>query len=213
MLRLLLTGGPVVWAIAISGFVALIVFLERVLHLHRARIKSEDFLKGIGNNINRGNVAEAVAICDETPGPVAYIVKTAILNRQAHKETLREAIDNAGRTEIARMERRLVVLATVAQTTPLFGLLGTVLGLMHSLLLMQQQAPLVQFADVTRGLQEALVATAAGLSVAIPCYIAFNFLVGRVEKIVLDMERAASEILTILAPNADPHQTEGMAAK
>jgi biopolymer transport protein ExbB len=106
-----------------------------------------------------------------------------------------------------------VVLATVAQTTPLFGLLGTVLGLMHSLLLMQQQAPLVQFADVTRGLQEALVATAAGLSVAIPCYIAFNFLVGRVEKIVLDMERAASEILTILAPNADPHQTEGMAAK
>lgn len=202
MLPLFMKGGPLVWVIMASGVVALVVFLERVLHLHRARIKSEDFMKGIINNLNRGNIAEAVTICDGTPGPVAYIVRTAILNRGADKETIREAIDYAGRTEIARMERRLAWLATIAQTAPLFGLLGTVLGMMKSLLFMQQQS-LVQSPLVAQGLLEAMVATATGLTVAIPCYIAFNFLVGRVEKIVLDMERAASEILAYLTHAGD----------
>lgn len=203
MFGLLQQGGPLVWLISACGVVALVVFFERVLHLHRARIKSDDFLKGICNNLSRGNIAEAIAICDETPGPVAYIIKTAIMNRGTTKESMREAIDNAGRTEISRMERRLVVIATVAQIAPLLGLLGTVWGMIRSLLVMQQQAPLVQSADMAGGLIQALVVTAVGLLVTIPCYVAFNFLVGRVEKIVLDMERAASEILTFMMGPSD----------
>jgi len=198
MFALILQGGPMVILILISGLVALGVFLERVLHLHRARIKADDFLRGICNNLTRGNTAEAVTICDETPGPVAYLVRTAIVNREAGLEVMREAVNQAGRTEISRMERRLSVLATVAQVAPLMGLLGTVLGLIRATLVMQQQAPLVQSADIARGLMEALVSTAAGLTVAIPCYVAFNFLLARVEKIVLDMEHAASEILSFL---------------
>jgi biopolymer transport protein ExbB len=198
MFALLKQGGPMVILILISGLVALAVFLERVLHLHRARIKSEDFLRGICNNLARGNTAEAVTICDETPGPVAYIVRTAIVNREAGLDAMREAVNQAGRTEISRMERRLSVLATVAQVAPLMGLLGTVLGLIRATLVVQQQAPLVQSADIARGMMEALVSTAAGLTVAIPCYVAFNFLLTRVEKIVLDMEHAASEILGFL---------------
>jgi biopolymer transport protein ExbB len=198
MFELLRQGGLVAGIIVASGLLALFVFLERVLHLHRARIRSEDFLLGISNNLRHGNITEAMTICDETPGPVAYIVKTAIMHRNADKEGIRSAMDNAGRTEISRMERRLVVLATVAQTAPLFGLLGTVLGLIRSLLVMKQQAPLMQSADVVGGLMQALVTTAAGLAVAVPCYVAFSFLVGKVEKIVLDMERAASEILGFL---------------
>ncbi len=198
MFELLKQGGPMVILILVSGLVALGVFLERVLHLHRARIKAEDFLRGICNNLQRGNTAEAVTLCDETPGPVAYIVRVAILNREAGLETMRDAVNQAGRTEISRMERRLSVLATVAQVAPLMGLLGTVLGLIRATLVIQQQAPLVQSADLARGLMEALVSTGAGLTVAIPCYVAFNFLLARVEKIVLDMERAASEILGFL---------------
>lgn len=199
MFKLIVMGGPVTWVIIVTGITALAVFLERLLHLHRARIRSDDFLKGICNNLSRGNVTEAMTICDETPGPVAYIIKNAIQHRLDDKETLRGAIDNAGRTEVARMERRLGMLATVAQTAPLFGLLGTVLGLIRSMLVMQEQAPLIQAADVAGGMMQALVSTAAGLTVAIPCYIAFNFLVGRVEKIVLDMERAANAIIAFMA--------------
>jgi biopolymer transport protein ExbB len=211
MLELLRQGGIVMGLILASGLAAFLVFWERVLHLHRARIRSEDFLQGIRNNLSRGNVQEAVAICDETPGPVAYLVKTAILHRSGGKESIRTAMDNAGRSEISRMERRLVVLATVAQTAPLLGLLGTVVGMIRAALVMQQKGPLVQQSDLMGGLLQALVTTAAGLTVAIPCYIAFNFLVGRVEKIVLDMERAASDILGFLTSGTALNERDGEA--
>ena len=204
MFELIQQGGAVAWIIVASGVMAFGVFLERVLHLHRARIKSEDFIAGICNNLKRGNVTEALAICDETPGPVAGIVRVAILNRHADKETLRSVIETAGRTEIARMERRLAVLATVAQVAPIFGLLGTVLGMIKGLQVMKAQAPLVQAGDVMGGLMQALITTAVGLAVAAPCYVAFNFLVGKVEKIVIDMERSASDIQAFLAGGTTP---------
>jgi len=204
MFELIQQGGAVAWIIVASGVMAFGVFLERVLHLHRARIKSEDFIAGICNNLKRGNVTEALAICDETPGPVAGIVRVAILNRHGDKETLRSVIETAGRTEIARMERRLAVLATVAQVAPIFGLLGTVLGMIKGLQVMKAQAPLVQAGDVMNGLMQALITTAVGLAVAAPCYVAFNFLVGKVEKIVIDMERSASDIQAFLAGGTTP---------
>jgi len=199
MIELLRQGGLIAWIIMGCGVTALLLFLERLLHLHRARIKSEDFIAGICNNLRRGNVNEATAICDDTPGPVAVIVRAAILNRNADKETIRTAVENAGRIEIARMERRLSILAVVAQTAPIFGLLGTVLGLMESLQAMKAAAPLVQPVDVMGGLMRALGTTAVGLSVAAPCYIAFTFLVGKVEKIVIDMEHAAADIIAFLS--------------
>ena len=199
MFDLLRQGGLIAWIIMGCGGVALILFLERLLHLHRARIKSEDFIAGICNNLRRGNVNEALAICDDTPGPVAVIVRAAILNRNADKESILTAIETAGRTEISRMERRLSILATVAQVAPIFGLLGTVLGLIKSLQAMKLAAPLVQPVDVMTGLMQALVTTAVGLAVAAPCYVAFTFLIGKVEKIVIDMERSASDVIAFLA--------------
>jgi biopolymer transport protein ExbB len=191
-------GGPVLWLILGSGVLAFGVFIERALHLHRARIKSEDFLKGIMNVVGRENIAEAVALCDETPGPVAYIVKTAIQHRDGGRQEMRDAVENASLAEISRMERRLVVLATVAQSAPLLGLLGTVLGMVESLIVMQAQAPLIQSADMLGGLLRALVTTAAGLTVAVPCYAAFNLLVVKIDRLVLDMERATTEIIPFL---------------
>lgn len=191
-------GGPIMWIIAGCGVAALFVFVERSLHLHRARIKADDFLKGIFNIVRRENITEAITICEETPGPVAYLVKTAILHRQDEKEAIRAAVADASHAEISRMERRLVVLATVGQIAPLLGLLGTVLGMLQSLLAMQHDAPLVHAADVMGGLRQALLTTAAGLSVAIPCYAAFNLLVIKIDRIVLDMERAASETIAFL---------------
>lgn len=191
-------GGPVLWVIVAAGVVAFGVFLERSLHLHRARIKSDDFVKGIFNILRRQNIAEALTICEETPGPVAYVVKTAILHRQDEKDTIRNALADAGMAEVSRMERRLVVIATVAQTAPLLGLLGTVLGIVEALLVMQGQAPLIQSADILGGVLRALITTAAGLTVAIPCHVAFNMLVIKIDRIVLDMERAASETLAFI---------------
>ena len=199
MLRVFfLQGGPLVWVLLAVGVTGLLVFLERLLHLHRAKIRSEDFLQGLFRNLEYGHVDESLKICDETPGPVAFLAKTAILHRDSDSEAFKRAMDNAGRAEISRMERRLVIIATTAQVAPLLGLLGTVLGLVRALLLMNQQSPLVQFSDVSGWLMQALVTTALGLMVAIPAYGGYNFLINKVEKIVLDMERAASEITAFL---------------
>lgn len=198
IVELIRQGGPILWIILATGFVAFCVFVERGLHLHRARIKSEDFLGGILNILRRKNVAEALTICEETPGPVAYMVKMAILHRHDAKDQIRSAIDDASTAEVSRMERRLVVIATVAQIAPLLGLLGTVLAMVEALLIMQHNAPLIQSIDIMDAVLRALLSTAAGLTVAIPCYMAFNILVIKIDRLVLDMERAASEIIPFL---------------
>lgn len=197
LLDLLFKGGIVVWVIFAMGLLAFGVFIERALHLHRARIRSEDFLKGIYNILARKNISEAVTICEETPGPVAHIVKTAIIHSEDESADLREAVDDAGVSEISRMERRLVVVATVAQLAPLMGLLGTVLGMVELVILLQNEV-IVQSADVMKGVMKALVATGAGLCVAIPCHAAFNLLIVKIDRIVLDMEKAGSEIVAFI---------------
>lgn len=201
-------GGPVLLIIMAGGLLALGVFVERALYLHRARIKSDDFLKGIFNVLRRNNTSEALSLCEDTPGPVAYIVKTAILHRTDNKDTLRQVVDDVGEGEISRMERRLVVVATVAQISPLLGLLGTVLGMVEALIVMQEQTPLIHSADVLGTMMSALITTGAGLMVAIPCYAAFNLLVVKIDRIVLDMERSASEVVAFLsAPDSASTET------
>src|ERR1700678_3521424 len=125
---LLSNGGPVIWLILIAAAIALVTFIERVLYCHRAQINSTEFLNGVRNVLKRDNVVEAISICDATPGPVARLVKTAILNRDHGRERVREALEEAGLAEVPRLEERLNLLATTAQLAPMLGLLGTVLG-------------------------------------------------------------------------------------
>ena len=106
------------------------MFVERVLFCHRSQINSAEFLNGVRTVLKRDNVVEAISICDATPGPVARIVKTAILNRDKGRERVREAVEEAGLTEVPLLEERLNLLATIAQIAPLLGLLGTILGFM-----------------------------------------------------------------------------------
>jgi biopolymer transport protein ExbB len=194
--ELLKAGGPVLWLIILTSAVAIVVFIERFLHCHRAQINSVEFLNGIRNVLKRDNVVEAISICDATPGPVARLVKTAILNRDGGRERVREALEEAGLAEVPRLEEKLNLLATIAQLAPLLGLLGTVIGFMQTYYLMLKQGM-----DITKlfgGIWPALICAAAGLAVAIPAHAAYNYLVSRVNKIVLDMERSATEIVNIV---------------
>ena len=191
-------GGPVLWIILFASAVALIVFIERFLHCHRAQINSTEFLNGVRNVLKRDNIVEALSICDATPGPVARLVKTAILNRDHGRERVREALEEAGLAEVPRLEEKLNLLATIAQLAPLLGLLGTVLGFIKTFMLMQRQGLNSNFIMLSDGIWQALICAAAGLAVAIPAHAAYNYLVSRVNSIVLDMERAATEIVNIV---------------
>lgn len=198
-LKLLFQGGPISWLLFIVSAVAITVFIERLLHYHRAQINSAEFLNGVRNVLKRENVVEALSICDATPGPVPRLVRTAILNRERGREGVREALEEAGLLEVPRLEEKLNLLATIAQIAPLIGLLGTVLGFIHTFEIIEQKGLNAYGADLSRGVWEALICTALGLAVAIPSYAGYNYLVNRVNSIVLDMEKASTEILNIVS--------------
>lgn len=200
-------GGPVIWLILIAAAVALVVFVERVLFCHRSQINSGEFLSGVRNVLKRDNVVEAISICDATPGPVARLVKTAILNRAHGRERVREAVEEAGLTEVPQLEEHLNLLATIAQLAPLLGLLGTVIGFIQMFMQLQEQGPYAHITgehSLTAGIWQALICAAAGIAVAIPVHAGYNYLVNRINKIVQDMERSAAEIVNIVTENELP---------
>src|SRR2546428_13288355 len=195
-------GGLTIWVILLASAAAVVVFVERVLHYHRAQINSTEFLNGVRNVLKRDNVVEALSICDATPGPVARLVKTAILNRDHGRERVRESLDDAGLAEVPRLEEKLNLLATIAQIAPLLGLLGTVMGFIQTFALMEDKGLYAHIGDLSTGVWQALVCAAAGLAVAIPAHAGYNYLVSRVNSIVLDMERAATDIVNIVTEAA-----------
>ena len=209
MLELMVKGGWIMWPILVCSITASVLFMERLFHLHRAQIKQDDFLSGIYTIVNRGNTAEAVSICDQTPGPVAHIVRTGLLHSDEQPDELKQTIAKAGLGEIPRLEKNLGGLLTIAQITPLLGLLGTVIGLVQIFMNMEANAPLAEIGDLSGGVWKALVTTAVGLCVSIPAFAGYNFLLSRVERITLNMEYAAEEVYRFLVYDRAEDGTDG----
>ena len=188
-----ISGGPVFWLLATLAVAAVVIFFERFLELRRVQIDWQDFVKGVINVLASGNADEALAICEDTAVPVANVVATAIRHRDASARVLREAVDSQGRAEIGRLDRRLAALAIIGQIAPLLGLLGTVVGFIKTILLVNSQE-LVARADLLNSSMEALLAAALGLGVAISVAVMYGMLRVRMERIVVEMEAAASQI-------------------
>ncbi len=197
------------YPILLCSILFIAILIERLYHLHRARIDTDQFISGIRSVLKKKNIADAVSICEETPGPVAHIVQAGILKHDRPKDEIKETIEDAGQHEIPRLEKNLSVLATIAHISPLLGLLGTVLGMIGAFQRIQAESGRVNAADLAGGIWEALVTTAAGLCVAIPTYVAYNYLVSRVNAFVMDMERSATDVVDLLASEGRQEHTEG----
>ena len=210
--QILQQGGPMVWVLLLVSAMATTVFLERLLNYRRIQINTTEFIAGIRANLkNNSNVVELVAICDATPGPVARMTKAAILNRELSREALRELLTDNKRVEVARLEKRLNMLGTIAQIAPLLGLLGTVLGFIRIFRGVWQEGNWVLAETLAGGVWEGLVCMALGLAIAIPCYIAFNYLVGRKNDLGADIDRISSEILSIITVEMPLSKSSGSA--
>jgi len=192
------SGIAILICIILLGAAAMTVFLERSVSLRRAHIDEADFIGGILNSIGRGAIREALALSDETPGPVARLAAVAIRRRGITAEQLGSELDQAGFVEISRMERRVSVLATIAQTAPLLGLLGTVLAILEALLFMRGNAPFMLEADAVRCLGSGAATAAAGLLVAIPSYFGMKLLANKIEKLIVSMGRARADLISHL---------------
>jgi biopolymer transport protein ExbB len=190
-------GGPVFWLLAAMGVAAVVLFLLRLLALRRSHIDYVDFIHGVGNLLSGGREDEALALCEETAVPVARVVAAAIRRRADSARSLREAVDTAGRVEVGRIARRFAALAIIAQTAPLLGLLGTFLGAIQTINALNVAGPVVR-GDLLAGFMQALVPAAAGLLVGIPAQVMYGVLRVRFERLVIELEAAASEVLMLL---------------
>jgi biopolymer transport protein ExbB len=209
MWDLIQKGGPMMYLIMLSSVLAFGVVIERVYHLNRARIDADKFMDSLMGVLKRNKIIEAIELCNSTPGPIAHIVKAGILKHDRSKHEIKEAIDEAAQLEVPRLEKHLPVLATIAHIAPLLGLLGTVTGMIKSFQVIQQKASLmvpVNPGDLAGGIWEALLATLAGLSVAIPTYVAYNYLVSQVDNLVYDMERSATDLTNLLSSRRDTYE-------
>jgi len=189
-----LSGGPIFWILVALAVAALVVFFERLMELRRAQIDWQDFVKGVKNVLASGNADEALAICEDTSVPVSSLMATAIRHRDGSLRSLREAVDAQGRAEIGRLDRRLASLAIIGQIAPLIGLLGTVIGFIKTMLLVNG-SEIVSRADLLSSSMEALVSAALGLAIAIPVAVMYGSLRLRMDRIVTELEAAATTIV------------------
>lgn len=194
----ILKGGILMIPIGVCSIVALAIVIERFWSLRRASIDTREFMDTMRQVLRQNRMQEAVEICDEVDVPIARILRAGILKYNRTKEDIREAIEDAGHLEIPRLERYLSALATCANIAPLLGLLGTVAGMIKAFAQIQALKGQVNPSDLAEGISNALVTTAAGLSVAIPTLIAYNYFVTRVENMILEMEISSSELIELL---------------
>jgi biopolymer transport protein ExbB len=183
------------WVLLAFSMTALAFIIERFIALRRAKINVNEFLAKIRKAlIVNHSVRDAVKICEQYRGPVASIMKAGLLKYGQPKDEVEKTVENAALYEMGRLERGLVVLATVANVAPLLGFLGTVTGMIKSFDALQE-AGLSDPGLVAGGISEALITTATGLAVAIPVQIAYNYFMSRINRFVRDIETAANMLM------------------
>ena len=207
-LELMRDGGPIMWVILFCSVVALFIFLKKVFQFHREEINVGELLRGLFNVLRRDGFVEALTLCDHTPGPVARLLAAAIRAYERGDDDIRKAVDDAALEEIPKLERHINLLSTLGFVLPLIGFLGTVLGMMKVFQVAQTNEAF-SATDIAGAVNMALISTAAALAVAIPCYLAYNYLIARVNLITLDMEKASLEMLGFI----ERRRREGGAAE
>jgi len=179
-----------VWVLLAASALGVVVFVERRLTYHRVQINTTALLGGLKNVLSQNNLVEAIGICDATPSPTARVVKTVLENHQLAREEVKEILEQQGSEEVARLEQRLGVLATLGQVAPLLGLLGSVLGFMET--------GETVITDHHAHFAKAMMPLALGLAVGVPCFVGYNHLVAVVGSIVIDMEKAGLRALRMV---------------
>jgi len=191
-------GGIMMIPLFLCAIAALAIIIERTFSLRRIRLEAQDFTEKISRVVRADKIAEAEVICGNTPGPMAAIIKAALLKRNESTEEVRIAVEETAEREGSYLERYLPALGTIGTVSPLLGLLGTVLGMIKSSNYLAV-AGSAQVSGLIGGISEALITTAAGLFVAIPAVVSHSWFTNKVNGLILDMEAWTNEILGLIA--------------
>lgn len=207
---LFVKGGPVMYPIILGSVLALALFFERIWALRRERVTPAAYRRRVRGLLRQGKVSEAEVLSQENPSALAAIVSAALREAGQPLGSVKETVNEVGRREVGHMERFIELLGTIAAVEPLMGLLGTVTGLIRAFQRVEGLASRgggVNPGALATGIWEALITTAAGLVVAIPAYVAYRYLQGRLNAIVIDMEEDSLELAELISRlDVDPER-------
>ena len=192
-------GGLLMIILGACSVAALAILIERIITLKRDEINNRAFLLEVKNRLLENDVESALHLSRRTPGPIAEITNAGLERHNRPRIEIKEAIESAGKTAIYQLEKYLGVLATIATAAPLIGFLGTVTGMIRAFMRIESLGGNVNASVLAGGIWEALITTAAGLTVGIPALIFYNYLQGKVEKFVFQMEEASVDLLDTLS--------------
>ena len=201
MWQMFIKGGPLMWPILLCSVFALAIIIERIWYLHKIQIDTHLFLNKILEKMKRHQIKEALEICEINSNPISRILKAGILKYDRGRQQIKESIEDAVLYEEPHLEKNMTALATVAHISPLLGLLGTVVGLVQCFQVIQTKSSALQVVsagDLAGGIWVALLTTVAGLIVAIPSFVAYNYLVSRISNFILEMEKASTGLVNFL---------------
>jgi len=193
---LFLKGGPMMWPLLACSIIALAIFIERLFALRQSKIIPADLVQEIERLTRLGRLDDIEQLLRRRASPICPVIMVAIKNAGMRREIIKDYMEEAGASEAYSIERYIDVLGIIATISPLLGLLGTVTGMITSFHAVGMQGPESQM--LAAGISEALITTATGLSISIPVYICYRFLMARSDFLLLEMEKASARILEYL---------------
>ncbi|HEA46879.1 MAG TPA: MotA/TolQ/ExbB proton channel family protein [bacterium] len=198
MFNIMVKGGVLMWFILFCSIISVAIILERLYHFHRIRINIPDFFSSVRKLLQKKKVKEALDLCQNTQAPIGRILACGIQNHEKDVQTQEKSISRVGSWEVRGLEKHLRGLAIIGNITPLIGLLGTVVGMIKAFVKIQELGGRVDASVLAGGIWEALLTTAAGLTVAIPTLVAYHYFEGKIDNMSSWMKEIASELLEFL---------------
>lgn len=203
MVNIIISGGPVMIPLLLCSVVAVAVGLERLWYLLRSRVDTDDLMEDIELALGQGKVLEAMQLARKSRGPVAAILSAGIAFYDRDKAEIKERMHEIGNAEIYKMEKRMNILNVIISIAPMLGLLGTVTGVIDAFNVMGAMQGIHQPSDLSSGIAEALITTAAGLIIAVPTMAVTAYLNSIIERNIAEMSRCSTQLLDILGVRGD----------
>ncbi|MDR0418712.1 MAG: MotA/TolQ/ExbB proton channel family protein, partial [Prevotellaceae bacterium] len=196
--ELTLKGGIIMIPLALLSIIAIFVFAERFVSIRKASKVDQNFINHVREYIKENRIDAAIALCQAHGTSLSRMIEKGIKRMDRPLNDIQSAIENVGSIEVSKLEKGLPMLATIAGGAPMLGFLGTVTGMIRAFFNMSSAGNNLDITLLSSGIYEAMVTTVAGLTVGIIAYFGYNYLVSRIEKVVLVLEASTTEFMDML---------------
>ena len=198
LISMAVMGGWLMIVLLLLSFCAIYIFGKKWWMIRKATKVDKNFMKDIRDYIHEGKIKSAVTLCERFDTPVARLVQKGVERIGRPLEDIQTAVENTGNVEVARLEKGLPLLATIAGGAPMIGFLGTVIGMVQAFFSMSKAGNNIDITLLSNGIYTAMITTVGGLIVGIIAYFGYNYLTSRISDLVFQLERTTIDFMDLL---------------